>query len=250
MPGYASWSLGWGGNIAAIISAFVPYLWITLAAAVLFPARHSVATLLGRLGGLEIFGVKLAMASGGKAMNAAISMGSKHHRYPVDIPDSDRKKALARAEREQELLSDAEILWVDDRPTNNRNEARMLRSFGVIITFAASTTEALEALKDGKEQGQPFHLIVSDVRREYTVPPNDRPPQTEDADPELVVQQNPTAGIDMLKDLVASGVTLPVIFYVGHLDPDCQVPAHAFGITDRPDQLLQLTLDALARTRS
>jgi hypothetical protein len=37
------------------------------------------------------------------------------------------------------LFEGAEILWVDDRPSNNRNEARMLRSFGALITFAATT---------------------------------------------------------------------------------------------------------------
>lgn len=223
-----------------------PFFWIALAAALLFPARHSIATLLGRLGGLEIFGIKLAIANGGKALNAAIAMGSKHHRYQVDIPDADRKKALARAEREQDLLSDAEMLWVDDQPSNNRNEARMLRSFGAVITFAASTAEALEAMKDSKEQGQPFHLIISDMRRDYADPL----PLTEEAGIEPEVRQNSSAGIEMLNEFLANGVVLPVIFYVGHLDPGGQVPAHAFGITNRPDQLLQLTLDALARTRS
>jgi hypothetical protein len=33
------------------------------------------------------------------------------------------------------------------------------------------------------------------------------------------------------------------------MDPSGGVPSGAFGITDRPDELLNLTLDALARIR-
>jgi CheY-like chemotaxis protein len=249
----------WGDDVARIITALVPYLWVVLAAAILLPARQSIATLLARLGGLEIFGIKLAIVGGGRAMNAAISMAKKHRRYSVnvDIPEEDRRKALERAERDQHLLADAEILWVDDRPANNRNESRMLRSFGTVVTFAASTPEALEALQEAKEQGQPFHAILSDISRNYIMPaPDDGPPPTEAAPPGDAVRSapvptliNPAAGIDMLKDLAKQEVTLPVIFYVGHVEPGAPAPAGAFGITDRPDQLLQLILDALARTR-
>lgn len=39
----------------------------------------------------------------------------------------------------------------------------------------------------------------------------------------------------------------PVILYVGRVDRERGVPAGAFGITDRPDELLNLLMDALDR---
>jgi CheY-like chemotaxis protein len=128
------------------------------------------------------------------------------------------------------LFEGAEILWVDDRPSNNRNEARMLRSFGALITFAATTEEALHALRAGVEQHQPFEIILSDISRDLTAP-------------------DPTGGLAMLSRVRDAGFHQPVIFYVGRPNPNAGVPAGAFGITHRPDQLLQLTIDALSRIR-
>jgi len=247
----------WAGDIVMVLSALLPYAWAGIVAALLFPARRSVAALLGQLSGLEIFGVKVAIAGGRRAMNAAIAMATKHRRYVVDIPDHDRRQALARADREQALLMDAQILWVDDRPSNNRNEARMLRGFGAIITFAASTNEAVEALRDARDQKQSFDLILSDISRDYrwpaeAVPRSPLPAAAEAADVPALVEfepSHPIAGLSMLEELAALEPSLPVIFYIGKMDPGRDRPARAFGLTDRPDQLLQLTLDALARTR-
>jgi hypothetical protein len=60
---------------------------------------------------------------------------------------------------------------------------------------------------------------------------------------------HPEAGIEMLTELQAAGVTLPVIFYVGVLRLGAGTPAGAFGITYRPDVLLTLVGDALERVR-
>ena len=53
----------------------------------------------------------------------------------------------------------------------------------------------------------------------------------------------------MLPRLREAGFHQPIIFYVGRLDASAGVPAGAFGVTNRPDELLQLVLDALARAR-
>ncbi len=41
-----------------------------------------------------------------------------------------------------------------------------------------------------------------------------------------------------------------MIFYIGVVDPNKGVPVQAFGITNRPDELLHLTLDALERKKA
>jgi hypothetical protein len=51
----------------------------------------------------------------------------------------------------------------------------------------------------------------------------------------------------MLPRLREAGFHQPVIFYVGRVDPGAGVPPGAFGLTNRPDQLLQLTIDALSK---
>ena len=125
----------------------------------------------------------------------------------------------------------AEILWVDDRPSNNRNESRMLRSFGALITFAATTDEAQEALKVASSQVRPFHIILSDISRDLPPPPDTG------------------AGLKMLATFRAQGISLPLIFYVGQPKPGAATPDGAFGITNRPDVLLTLVGDALAQGR-
>ena len=53
----------------------------------------------------------------------------------------------------------------------------------------------------------------------------------------------------MLADLRAANVALPVVFYIGRLTPGKGVPDGALGLTNRPDQLLDLVVDGLARVR-
>ena len=164
-------------------------------------------------------------------MDAAIELAQKNPDWPVEVPAADRKAALDRASANRSVFEGAEILWVDDRPSNNRNEARMLRSFGALITFAATTEEALRALRTGAEQHQPFDIILSDIGRDLPAP--DR-----------------TAGLTMLPRQREAGFHQPVIYYIGRPHPEGGVPAGAFGVTNRPDQLLQLVIDALSRVRA
>jgi CheY-like chemotaxis protein len=218
-----------GDEIAHIIGAVTTLLWVLLAAYVIWLLRQPLASAAGRLAGFEAFGVKFAL-SGGAAMDAAIELAQKNPDFPVEVPAADRKAALDRANANRSLFEGAELLWVDDRPSNNRNEARMLRSFGALVTFAATTDEALHALRAGAEQHHPFDVILSDISRE--LPASDT-----------------TAGLAMLPRLSDAGFAQPVIFYVGHPEPGAGVPAGAFGVTNRPDQLLQLVIDALSRVR-
>ena len=60
------------------------------------------------------------------------------------------------ATKRRRVYEGAEILWVDDRPSNNRNESWMLRSFGALITFACTTDEALGAIRDANTESRPF----------------------------------------------------------------------------------------------
>src|SRR5271154_6110370 len=114
-------------GIAHVIGAVATVLWVGLAAYALWILRQPITAAVGRLGGVEAFGIKFAL-SGGAALNAAIELAEKNPQWPVEVPAGDREAALERANTHRALFEGAEILWVDDRPSNNRNEARMLRS--------------------------------------------------------------------------------------------------------------------------
>ena len=218
-----------GDEITHIIGAIASLLWVLLAAFVVWLLRQPLTAAVSRLASFEAFGVKFAL-SGGAALDAAIDLAQKNPAWPVEVPAADRKAALDRANANRSILEGAEILWVDDRPSNNRNEARMLRSFGALVTFAATTDEASRALQTAAEQHQPFDIILSDISRSLPTP-------------------DPMAGLTILPRLRNAGFRQPLIYYIGRPDPNAGVPAGAFGVTNRPDQLLQLVIDALSRVR-
>jgi hypothetical protein len=94
--------------------------------------------------------------------------------------------------------------------------------------FTSNDRNELHMLRSGAVQLQPFHIILSDIGRDLPTP-------------------EPQAGLAMLPRLAAAGFHQPVIFYVNHMVQDAGAPAGAFGITNRPDQLLHLVMDALSR---
>jgi CheY-like chemotaxis protein len=217
------------GDISIVIGAATKLLWALIALYVVWKVRDALAAAVARLTGVQAFGVKLAF-SGGAAMDAAVDLAAKHPEWDVKVPPAARRSALKYAQEHRAAFEGAEILWVDDVPSNNRNEARMLRSFGAMITCAATTPEALRALGFGVAQARPFQLIISDISRSLP-------------------RENTKAGLEMLPELRAANFLQPVIFYVGRPDASAPEPAGAFGLTGRPDELLRLVADALMRVR-
>lgn len=129
---------------------------------------------------------------------------------------------MERASRHLGLLQRAKILWVDDVPDNNFNEIKMLHQLRTDVTTARSTDEAVALMEK-----QTFDIVLSDLKR---------------GDDDL-------AGLTMLGRLKDSHPGLPVIFYVGEYDPARGTPPFAFGLTNRPDEMLHLVLDILERTK-
>ena len=206
-------------EIAEALGGVASVAWAGLAIYVVFLLRKSLVGAFDRLTGVEAWGVKFALTGGKEGMDDAIAMAEKNKRWPVEGSDEDRQRALDRAAKRRGVYEGAEILWVDDRPSNNRNESRMLRSFGALITFACTTDEALGAIRDANTESRPFDIVLSDISRDI---------------PAL----NERAGIEMLATFRSEGIVLPVILYVGNPKP---------GITNRPDVLLTMVGEALTR---
>lgn len=129
---------------------------------------------------------------------------------------------LRRAQIAAAALKGARILWIDDCPQNNAWERAVLGAFGAQITPVKTTKSALAYL--GREL---FDAIISDAEREGSR----------------------REGIAAIPAIFAKSSETPIVFYVAKVEPDLGTPGGSFGITNRPDELLHLLLDALERTR-
>lgn len=127
--------------------------------------------------------------------------------------------ALRRAILQEDLLSGARVLWVDDHPENNSWERQAFEIFGTRFVMVETHAAAVRVAEQ-----ESFDAVISDIER--------------DSGP---------SGIETLAALRLSGPATPFIFYVGALTPG--LPPGAFGITNDPEELLHLLLDALGRRR-
>jgi CheY-like chemotaxis protein len=114
-------------------------------------------------------------------------------------------------------------LWVDDRPSNNSELVTSFEKlFDLKFDLALTTEDAVARATPGK-----YRLIISDMSR----PPD------------------PRAGYTLLQRLQAQGVHAPFIIYAGR-GADSRARAEAaqlgaFGVTNSPNELLQLVRTAL-----
>jgi CheY-like chemotaxis protein len=139
----------------------------------------------------------------------------------MTIAGDDLGRAARRLASAAKVVEGARLLWVDDTPDSIVQESRLLEQAGAVITRTLSTDEAVNALNR-----ENFDLVLSDIAR----------------------GDDDQAGLHFADELVARRNSPPIVFYVGAAK--WPPPRHAFGIADRPDELVHLVLDSLARTRS
>jgi CheY-like chemotaxis protein len=130
---------------------------------------------------------------------------------------------LKRAQRVASVLKGAQLLWVDNNPENNLYEREMLRALGISVALARSTSEGLAMLARTK-----YDVVISDMERDGI----------------------PDEGLRFLTEMRTRGLFRRTIFYIGVVDWERGTPPYAFGITNRPDDLLHYVLDVLERERS
>lgn len=143
----------------------------------------------------------------------------------------DRVSARQSALRVIDAPEQKRVLWVDDRPNNNRRELASLAKLQVEVVSVTNTPAAL-ALLTGNDE--PFDLVVSDWSR---------PEPTPDA---------PSAGIDLLRKLRHQDVLVPVVFYHGEFDESRRRARSTLALADgaageavRPDELFALIASSL-----
>jgi len=207
-------------EILKIIEVIPSLLWILFAVFIFMLFYKRIRDeLLPNLTGLKAMGIEFSFVK--SSIDAAIEFGEKSPKWQIRVPEKDKEGALKRAKQNLSILNNARILWVDDHPENNRNERRMFWQLRTITDTATNSSAALEMLKIDV-----YDLVISDIGRD---------------------EEEDISGLEFLERLREFDKKTPVLFYVGELDPKLGVPAGAFGITNRPDELLHLTIDSLAR---
>jgi DNA-binding NtrC family response regulator len=124
--------------------------------------------------------------------------------------------------RSQRRLDGQTVLWVHDRPDNNRSERQALEALGVRVHLSSSTEHAL-----ARSAYQHFDLIISDMGC-----PGDRP-----------------AGFTLLEGLRNRADHTPFVIYAGTASPEQRAEAvrrGALGQTNSPTELIRLATAGLA----
>jgi CheY-like chemotaxis protein len=238
-------------DVATELIKLIPtVLWALVAVWIILLFRDPIRTqLLPRLTGLKAFGVELSLARQ-ELDRAAKDAEEKARKAGQTTPQQELERAtdteaslippgqswtdyIATPDQLSQVLRRAEavipalqpgarILWVDDHPENNENERRMLESLRIVVDEVLSTDHALSRLERAA-----YDSVISDMSR----------------------NGDDQAGLRLLSEMRSRGIKVPVIFYVGRIDPSKGTPPGAFGITFRPDELLHYTLDTLERRR-
>lgn len=139
----------------------------------------------------------------------------------VSTPEG-RDQISRRAARLGPLLAGARILLVNDIPSEMSHVVDLMEGLLLQVDVVRSSDEALSQLA-----AEPYQVVISDMARDGV-------------DDE---------GIHFLARMRAAHLNCPTIFTVGRYQPERGTPAHAFGITNRVDELLNLTFDVLERIR-
>lgn len=193
--------------------------------------RASLVDFLSSLGELTFKAAGIEATAKRQQVEAAAALGAALARRPADAgtPSASLEDAKSVASIVAEAakpgatrrLRDTAVLWVDDRPDNNRFERQALEALGVRFVLSTSTDDALQKLS-----ARTYDVIISDMGR----PPD------------------PRAGYTLLDSLRKRGDQTPFIIYAGSNAPEHKGEAQrhgALGSTNRADELFELVLSAI-----
>lgn len=201
-----------------VLEFLIKLLWFMFAVVVLWlffePVKKS---LLPHLKSVEVFGVRAEFALA-ELKKVELPEGGGKWKFDKEIFNTIK----SRIQRIQPLLQGAHILWIDDgHPVQNAHARRAMNGFGLFVDTVRSNEEALQLLKQTS-----YDIMISDMKR--------------NGDEE--------AGTKFVRGLQTQYPELKVIFYIGKYDPSRGTPPYVFGITNRPDELLNLIMDILERS--
>lgn len=139
------------------------------------------------------------------------------------IPEREAEKRISEliTPKASRQLAGATVLWVDDKPENNKYERQALEKLGIQFTISTSTEDALEKLQHGN-----YNVIISDM---------ERPPDKQ-------------AGYTLLSQITNRRITTPFIIYAGSRSPEHNAETRrrgGLGTTNMPIELFEMVVDAI-----
>ncbi|HET8682477.1 MAG TPA: response regulator [Micromonosporaceae bacterium] len=215
--------------VTAIAGLLGVLVWPALVLFLVVRFRTGLSNFFDNLGEFSFKAPGLEATARRQQVEAAAAIGAAIAKPTGETPGavaslSEVAEALVEAvpdARAQRQLQSRLVLWVDDRPDNNRYERRALEALGVRFALSTSTEDALSQL-----QYQRFDLIISDMGR----PPD------------------PRAGYTLLEELRSRGDHTPFVIYAGSRSPEHVEEAHrrgAIGCTNSPQELIVIVTRAL-----
>jgi CheY-like chemotaxis protein len=215
--------------MSAVTNLLAVLIWPGLILFLILRFRASISDFIGNLGEVNFKAAGVEATARRRQVEAAVALGAavtkQSQQSTGQVADlSDVAGALNDAvpnARAQRRLEGSHVLWVDDRPDNNRYERQALEALGVRFTLSISTEDALERLRRQK-----FDLIISDMGR----PPDQH------------------AGYTLLDTLRGAGDRTPFVIYAGSRDPEHVKEARehgALGCTNSAQELILLVTRAL-----
>ena len=219
-------------QVTSLVNAIAQLLGVLIWPAVLIffliRFRTALADFFANLGefslrapGLEAT-AKRRQVEAAAALGAAIAARASTDDTQATAVDPRDVAAALPTPRAQRRLQGSRILWVDDRPDNNRFERQALEAYGISIDLSTSTEDALEKIRQ-----RSYDLIISDMGR----PPDAR------------------AGYTLLDQLRKTGDKTPYVIYAGSRAPEHVQEARqhgAIGSTNSPQELVAIVTKALS----
>ena len=208
-----------------LIKVLPSLCWFLLSAFVIWKLLPLLKEYAPKLSKLKIGDFEMELSEFKKNMASAvaerITIAEKHPSLPqLFVSEKDKDQLISRIEKNLDILKGARILMFDDRPDLLKNERKMLENLGIHTSMVTSLKQAEETLKVNH-----YDLMISDIDRP-TGQPN---------------------GIEAVKQLRVENPELAVIFYISAIEPDKGTPPYAFGITNKPTELVHLIIDVLQR---
>ncbi|MDE0000055.1 MAG: response regulator [Rhodospirillaceae bacterium] len=136
------------------------------------------------------------------------------------VVESIQVAASTRA-RPRGATSKRQVLWVDDRPSNNEYERQALEAVGLRFTLAESTEEALAEM-----QRSGYVAVISDMGR----------------------REGPREGYVLLDKLRERGDRTPLFFYASSNSSEHKREAYEHGgqgCTNSPQELFDMVIGAV-----
>ena len=199
-------------------------VWPALVLFLVIRFRAPLSDFFSHLGEFSLKAPGLEATARRQQVQAAAALGAAVAKQTGEAPGAANPSDVADAipdTRTQRRLQGRMVLWVDDRPDNNRYERQALEALGVRFALSTSTDDALNQLRH-----QSFDLIISDMSR----PPDSR------------------AGYTLLDKLRREGNRTPFVIYAGSGASDIVLEASRRGAvssTDSPQELIRTVTHTL-----